>query len=117
MKEHYKNNFKYDPLAFCKDNVIDFIGGNLIKYIARYPYKEQREADLKKAIDYLDNFVNYAPRLTISRSSIEKFMQNKGLSDMQKDIFKDVFYFLNTLSVEHYNRIHRKLQNELKAIK
>jgi hypothetical protein len=52
---HYKNN-KIQPLEFIISNDLNFVEGNVIKYIARYKYKNGLE-DLKKARHYLDMLI------------------------------------------------------------
>lgn len=47
---HYKN-FEIQPLEFTMRNNLDFIQGNVIKYICRHKTKNGVE-DLKKVIHY-----------------------------------------------------------------
>ena len=48
----YYHKGNYDVIQFCLDNDIDFVTGNIIKYITRYKGKNGIE-DLKKAKEYI----------------------------------------------------------------
>ena len=49
--EHYKNDFKIQPIEFITANKLSFIQGSIIKYICRYNKKNGKE-DIDKAIHY-----------------------------------------------------------------
>jgi len=49
--EHYKNDFKIQPIEFITANKLSFIQGSIIKYICRYGKKNGKE-DIDKAIHY-----------------------------------------------------------------
>ena len=49
---HYKN-FAIQPLEFIVKNDLDFLQGNVVKYVVRYKVKNGIE-DLKKARHYID---------------------------------------------------------------
>ena len=51
--EHYKNDFKIQPIEFITANKLSFIQGNVIKYICRYDKKNGKE-DIDKAIHYCE---------------------------------------------------------------
>ena len=53
MNKHYKN-LKIEPLQYIQANGMDFIEGNIIKYVSRYKYKDTSLQDLEKAKYYLD---------------------------------------------------------------
>jgi len=50
---HYTNGFEIEPIDFIKANEMDFLEGNIIKYICRYPQKGGVR-DLYKARVYLN---------------------------------------------------------------
>mgnify|MGYP005997390663 FL=1 len=50
---HYTDNFGIEPIDFIKANEMDFLEGNIIKYVSRYPHKGGVK-DLKKAQVYLN---------------------------------------------------------------
>jgi hypothetical protein len=52
---HYKN-FAIQPLEFIVKNNLDFLQGNVVKYVVRYKEKGGIE-DLKKARHYLDMMI------------------------------------------------------------
>lgn len=45
-----------DTIQFCIENDLDFLQGNVIKYVVRYKEKNGLE-DLKKAKEYLDRII------------------------------------------------------------
>ena len=51
--EHYKNDFKIQPIEFITANKLSFIQGSIIKYICRYNKKNGKE-DIDKAIHYCE---------------------------------------------------------------
>lgn len=53
---HY-NQGKYEVIDVILDWGLDFIEGNIIKYVARSEHKENRLEDLKKARWYLDYLI------------------------------------------------------------
>lgn len=52
--KHY-NQGKYEPIDVIKDWKLDFNLGNVLKYIARCEYKNNKLQDLKKAKEYLEH--------------------------------------------------------------
>lgn len=55
----YYTRWKIEPLDFIQENGLDFLRGNIIKYIMRYDGKGG-VADLKKARVYLDRLIDGA---------------------------------------------------------
>tara|TARA_Y100001938_G_scaffold56134_1_gene78298 strand:+ start:138 stop:392 length:255 start_codon:yes stop_codon:yes gene_type:complete len=51
--EHYKNDFKIQPIEFITANKLSFIQGSIIKYICRFDKKNGNE-DIDKAIHYCE---------------------------------------------------------------
>ena len=64
MKFTSKNNIKpdhyggseIDVISFCQTNNLDFMQGNVIKYVFRYKNKNGLE-DLEKAKEYIDRMI------------------------------------------------------------
>lgn len=56
IKPPYYTRFRIEPLAFITMNHLDFLQGNIIKYICRYDGKNGVE-DLMKARRYLDELI------------------------------------------------------------
>jgi hypothetical protein len=52
-KQKHYTQFKIQPLEFSALNHLDFLEGNIIKYVCRYKLKNGIE-DLQKAKHYLD---------------------------------------------------------------
>ena len=53
--DHYKI-WWIEPIDYIESNNLDFLQGNIIKYISRYKYKNGLE-DLKKAKWYLERLI------------------------------------------------------------
>ena len=53
--KHYTNG-KIEPIDFINGNDMDYLEGNIIKYISRYKFKNGIE-DLRKARFYLDMLI------------------------------------------------------------
>ena len=53
--KHY-NKGKIEPWDFIVSQGMDFLEGNIVKYISRYKYKNGIE-DLQKARTYLDKLI------------------------------------------------------------
>lgn len=53
--KHY-SRFKIQPTTFCAENNLNFLQGNIIKYVCRFPYKGG-VMDLKKAARYLEELI------------------------------------------------------------
>lgn len=51
---YYGNGF--DVIDFCQKNNLDFMQGNVIKYVTRYKEKNGKE-DLLKAREYIDRMI------------------------------------------------------------
>ena len=54
--KHYCAGFEIEPLDFILKNQLDFLEGNIVKYISRYDQKGGVK-DLKKAKFYLDKLI------------------------------------------------------------
>jgi len=54
---HYKN-FKIQPIEFIHKNNLDYIQGNIIKYVCRYKDKNGVE-DLEKAKHYIEMLIDF----------------------------------------------------------
>ena len=56
---HYQNDTFIDVIDFCNIYKLDFIEGNIIKYIVRYKKKDGIK-DLEKALVYLNRLIDIA---------------------------------------------------------
>ena len=94
--DHYKR-LKYQPLEFILDAKLDFVTGNIVKYIARYPHKNGVE-DLKKALHY----VQFLESLEyIDGGMWGAFLTQDGLATKQQDLLGDLldFHYYDNRSV------------------
>lgn len=57
IRPPYYTRFRIEPLAFITMNHLDFLQGNIIKYVCRYDGKNGAK-DLMKARRYLDELIN-----------------------------------------------------------
>ena len=55
--KHYENDTFIDVIDFCNIYKLDFIEGNIIKYIVRYKKKDGIK-DLEKALVYLNRLID-----------------------------------------------------------
>lgn len=61
----YYSRWKIQPLDFITQNNLDFLRGNIIKYIMRYDKKGGLD-DLKKAKVYLEKLIAYEESKPVS---------------------------------------------------
>ena len=54
--KHYTAGFEIQPIDFIVENQLDFLEGNIIKYVSRYDMKGGVK-DLRKAKFYLDKLI------------------------------------------------------------
>nr|DAL59688.1 MAG TPA_asm: nucelotide kinase [Caudoviricetes sp.] len=52
---------QFDVIDFCQKNNLDFMQGNVIKYVTRYKKKNGIE-DLEKAKEYIDRLIKFEKR-------------------------------------------------------
>tara|TARA_B100000945_G_C20339774_1_gene576746 strand:- start:937 stop:1191 length:255 start_codon:yes stop_codon:yes gene_type:complete len=63
--QYYKRG-KIQVWDFIRDQGLDFHLGNVVKYVCRAGHKDDDIADLKKAIHYLQNELEYRQNSTSS---------------------------------------------------
>ena len=56
IKPSYYHKGSIDTIKFCIENDLDFLQGNIVKYVVRYKEKNGLE-DLNKAKEYLDRLI------------------------------------------------------------
>lgn len=56
IKPSYYHKGKIDTIKFCLENDLDFLQGNVVKYVVRYKEKNGIE-DLNKAMEYLKRLI------------------------------------------------------------
>ena len=86
--------FKIEPITFIMQNGIPYAEGNAIKYICRWRYKhdtkEERIADLKKAIQYINLLIEQEtqPEGKIKLKLTGQTTEEKA-EEMQKGLYKN----------------------------
>ena len=86
--------FKIEPITFIMQNNIPYAEGNAIKYICRWRYKhntkEERIADLKKAIQYINLLIEQEtqPEGEIKLKLTGQTVEEKA-EEMQKGLYKN----------------------------
>ena len=55
---HYQRGY-IEVWDFIEDQDLDYFLGNVIKYVCRAGYKDNDIEDLKKAVHYLENEIEY----------------------------------------------------------
>jgi hypothetical protein len=55
QQSHY-TRFPIQPISYIVENNLDFLEGNVIKYVSRYKYKNGLE-DLRKAKHYIEMLI------------------------------------------------------------
>ena len=56
IKPEHNGDSGIDVISFCQANNLDFMQGNVIKYITRYRKKNGLE-DLRKAVEYINRIL------------------------------------------------------------
>ncbi len=77
--DHY-NKGKIEVIDFILDQKMNYLEGNITKYIARYKYKNGLE-DLKKAQWYLDKLINIIHNKDLKSKQIIMEGFKEGVND------------------------------------
>lgn len=77
---HYKG-FSYQPVQFCADMSLNFIQGNIVKYVSRYKRKNGNE-DLRKVLHYAQlgtelHPYNFCPLGSVDEK-VKEFIKRNG---------------------------------------
>jgi GTP cyclohydrolase I len=77
LNQHYKNDkIKTDVITFTQEHNLDFIQGNVMKYIYRYKLKGTPVEDLIKVIDYTTRALSKQEYTTIDIAKIVEIIQH-----------------------------------------
>ena len=77
LNKHYKNDkIKTDVITFTQEHNLDFIKGNVMKYIYRYKLKGTPVEDLIKVIDYTTRALSKQEYTTIDITKIVEIIQH-----------------------------------------
>lgn len=105
---HYKK-FSYQPIQFFVDMRLDFIQGNIIKYVSRYKDKNGKQ-DLDKALHYAALGAELNPENVCHISKIEDrlraFVGCNKLSDEVGNIIRATCYQDWSRVVSEIKNIH-----------
>ena len=72
IKPNHYGNSGIDVISFCQANNLDFMQGNVVKYITRYRKKNGLE-DIRKAVEYINRI------LADEYPKYEAIVKTKGL--------------------------------------
>ena len=111
----YYHQGDYDVIQFCNDNDIDFVTGNIIKYITRYKYKNGIE-DLRKAQEYLKRLKSKWVECKISLADLIHFNTENGLDYTQGKIIELVISKKYILAKNVLNDLIEKEEKKIKEI-
>ena len=98
MNEHYKKGL--EPLWLITKDNLDFITGNIIKYIYKYPHKGQKYKDLAKIEDYCNLLMKYGSKSSVKRANLEHFLEQNRLSPKQEKMLTYLYSYLDTKNKE-----------------
>ena len=113
--EHYKV-FRYEPIRFITYNKLDFIVGNIIKYICRYPYKGQAESDLKKIYDYMMMILEFGSDCFIKEDSLQEFFRKNDLTKNQRRMLWHLYRYLHTGRNKYHSEVLKRVKCELERV-
>lgn len=96
---HYKKR-RYQPVKFCVDLNLNFIQGNIVKYITRYEDKDGRR-DLEKVIHYAHLGIELQPINYVTSKAgelLHKYISENNLTNIVGEVIRGaVFQNWNTV--------------------
>lgn len=87
--DHYGDS-GIDVISFCQANNLDFMQGNVIKYITRYRKKNGLE-DIRKAVEYINRI------LADEYPEYEAIVRRNNDNDKEMQLLKSKMQFYKTL--------------------
>ena len=87
--DHYGGS-EIDVIDFCQANNLDFMQGNVIKYITRYRKKNGLE-DIRKAVEYINRI------LADEYPEYEAIVRRNNDNDKEMQLLKSKMQFYKTL--------------------
>lgn len=122
LNGHY-TKYRYQAKTFITDFNLDFIEGNVIKYIARAEDKGEKEKDIRKAIDYLDSLQKLKTREPKNDSNFKirdfltsLFVFADQFSHWQEKAIIHAGLYILTLSNHHLEQVKKILTTELHGL-
>ena len=67
-EKHYKERGGIEPIEFIRSNSLNFIEGNIVKYIHRYKYSDTPVKDIEDLINYAEMLLEDFNEQKTSRS-------------------------------------------------
>ena len=122
LNAHY-TKYRYQAKAFIMDFNLDFIEGNIIKYIARAEDKGEKEKDIRKTIDYLDSLQKIKTREPKNENNFKVrdfltslFVFADQFSQWQEKAIIHAGLYILTLSNHHLEQVKKILTTELHGL-
>ena len=109
----YYHQGNYDVIQFCIDNNIDFVSGNIIKYITRYKGKNGLE-DLKKAQEYLRRLKE--SKITVFKEDLANFCDENNMTYTQGKIVECIITNDKDTAEVLIKELIRKEEKKIKEI-
>ncbi len=94
---HYKK-FKIQPIEFIILNNLNFLEGNVVKYVCRYRFKDGLR-DLEKAKHYIEMLIEFRDRCREEMSSIE-FNSANNLESLEAEVIERIWFYSKTKDIE-----------------
>lgn len=99
MNNHYKIH-KPSPLELIERYKLNFIEGNIIKYVLRSPFKGDRVGDLKKALEYAPKIESIGFYREFDESELNQYTE---LNELEKQIVCSVIQSdIETMCADNY---------------
>lgn len=90
---HY-TRYTVDVIEITQD--MDFLSGNVVKYVCRAPYKDSQLEDLKKAKWYLERLIERAEREDAEDAEaiklLDEFIARRHEQAKERPTFNQVFF-------------------------
>ena len=109
----YYHQGNYDVIQFCLDNNIDFVSGNIIKYITRYKGKNGIE-DLKKAQEYLRRLKE--SKIAVFKEDLANFCDENNMTYTQGKIVECIITNDKDTAEVLIKELIRKEEKKIKEI-
>jgi len=101
---HY-SIFAIQPKEFIIANNLNFMEGNIVKYVSRSRFKNEQEKDLKKALSNLEDLIKYNKKFNWFKS-IRRNINIVKIRNMQKYVYqsknnKEILNYLEQQVIEN----------------
>ena len=94
---HYKR-FKIQPIEFIALNDLNFLEGNVVKYVCRHSFKDWLR-DLEKAKHYIEMLIEFRDKIGEGVSPLGFNLTNK-LDYLEGEIIKRIWRYNKSKNVE-----------------